>query len=336
MGKTKPPAPLYTYYVLHGDDEFTRKAEVKAMYARMGISPEAMLNIMRLDGPQSTIASVLAAARSAPFLSDKRLVIVDGLLTWLTRKNAGKDARSDLETLLVALPTLPDWARVVFHEPGKLPDSHPIFRLIQTDSRGYVKEFKPLAEDKAVAWVAHRTATEQATIEPAAARLLVKLVGPDLRALETEIAKLALYTNRERPIKEADVNLLVTGAPESSVFQFVDMIATRNGRGAMTMLHRLLDARQEPLVILAMINRQSRLLLQVKTHIEDGGDVRELPRLLNIKDWLANSLLKQAARFSLERLEAMHRTLLEVDYRIKTGQVDSVLALDTLVAEWTI
>ncbi|MHB8625498.1 MAG: DNA polymerase III subunit delta [Aggregatilineales bacterium] len=335
MGKTKASPQLITYYVLHGDDEFSRKAEVTAMHTRMGNSPEAMMNIVRLDGSQTSISAVLAAARSTPFLSDKRLVIVEGLLTWLTRRGAGKDARADLEGLLVALPILPDWARVIFHEPGKLPDTHPIFRLIQTDSRGFVKEFKPLSEDKAVAWIANRIATEQATIEPAAARQLVTLVGPDLRALETEIVKLTLYTNRERVIKEADVTLLVSGAPESNMFQFVDMISAQNGRGAITMLHRLLDARQEPLAILGMINRQSRLLLQVKSHVESGGDVRELARLMNVKDWLLNNLLKQAARFPLDRLETMHRTLLDIDYRIKTGQIDGILALDTLVAEWT-
>ena len=335
MGKTKAPAPLFTYYVLHGDDEFSRKAELTAMYSRMGNSPEAGMNIVRLDGPQTSISAILAAARSMPFLADKRLVIVDGLLTWLTRRNAGKDARADLDGLLVALPTLPDWARLVFHEPGKLPDTHPIFRLVQTDSRGYVKEFKPLSDDKAVAWVANRIAAEQATIEPAAARQLVTLVGPDLRSLDTEIVKLTLYTNRERMIKEADVTLLVHGAPESNVFQFVEFISTQNGRAAMAMLHRMLDARQEPLAILGMVNRQSRLLLQVKSHIESGGDTRELSQLMNIKEYPASILVKQAARFSLERLETMHRTLLDIDFRIKTGQIDGVLALDTLVAEWT-
>lgn len=335
MDKTKNAPRLYTYYVLHGDDEFSRKDEVKLMHTRMGNSPEALMNIVHLDGPQTTITELLAAARSTPFLSDRRLVIVDGLLTWLTRKSAGKDGRSALEALLITLPTLPDWARVIFHEPGKLPDSHPIFRLVQTDSRGYIKEFRPLTEDKAVAWVANRVAMEQATIEPGAARQLVTLVGPDLRALETEIAKLAMYTNRERTIKEADVTLLVAGVPETNMFQFVDLIATQNGRGALTVLHRLLGARQDPLGILGMIARQSRLLLQAKSHLEAGGDARELPRLLNIKEYPASNLVKQSARFSLERLETMHRTLLEVDFRIKTGQIDSALALDILVAEWT-
>lgn len=335
MGKTKPSSQLFTYYVLHGDDEFSRKAEVTAMYSRMGNNPEVALNSVRLDGTQTSVSAVLAAARSMPFLSDKRLVIVDGLLTHLTRRGAGKDARADLDGLLVALPTLPDWTRLIFHEPGKLPDTHPIFRLIQTDSRGYIKEFKPLPEDKAVAWVANRIATEQATIEPAAARQLVTLVGPDLRALDTEIVKLTLYTNRERIIKEADVLLLVHGAPESNIFQFVNMIATQSGRAAIAMLHRMLDERKEPLAILGMVNRQSRLLLQVKSHIESGGDSRELSRLLNVNERGMSDLLKQAARFSLERLEAMHRTLLDIDFRIKTGQIDGVLALDTLVAEWT-
>jgi len=175
--------------------------------------------------------------------------------------------------------------------------------------------------------------SENGDIEPGAASHLFDLVGSDLRALESEIVKLTLFVGGERPISDEDVALLVAGTPESNMFQLVDLMANQNGRAAITILHRLLDARQEPLGLLGMINRQFRLLVQVKGHIEAGGDSGDLAKRLNMKDWQIRPLISQSNRFSLERLEAIHHTLLDIDYKIKTGQIDGVLALDTLIAD---
>ena len=324
---------IFTYYVFYGEDEFTRKNELHVLQQRMGDTAEAQMNTARFDGAQTSVSQILAAARSMPFLSDKRLVVIEGMLTHLTRKGAGKDAKNDLESLIVALPTLPDWARVIFHEPGKLPESHPIFKLIGADSRGFEKEFKPLDRDRAIAWMVRRAAAENVDIESGAASRLFDLVGADLRALESEIIKLAMFTSGQRPISDEDVAIMVAGTPESTVFQLVDMMASQNGRAAIRTLHRLLEARQEPLALMGMINRQFRLLIQVKAHIEAGGDTGDLIKRLNMKDWQVRSLISQSNRFTLQRLEAIHHTLLDIDFRIKTGQVDGVLALDTLIAE---
>src|SRR5215831_10798838 len=118
MSRTAP-----TFYVLHGDDEFSRKAEVKNMRARMGDPATAELNTAIFDGRNAVLADVLAAASAIPFLADKRLIIVEGMLSWLVRKGAPKTAKADLDTLLAALPTLPETTRLVFVEPETLNDN---------------------------------------------------------------------------------------------------------------------------------------------------------------------------------------------------------------------
>ena len=89
-----------TFYVLHGDDEFSRKAEVQTMRGRMGDPGMAELNTAQFDGKLATPPEVVAAACAMPFLADKRLVIVEGMLTWLTRKGGGKTATILTQRLL--------------------------------------------------------------------------------------------------------------------------------------------------------------------------------------------------------------------------------------------
>ncbi len=323
-----PPNP--TFYVLHGTDEFTRRAAVQAMRAQMGDPSMAELNTTVLDGKQASASDVLASARSMPFLSDKRLVIVEGMLTWLNRKGAGKSGKADLDQLAEGLATLPDWARVVFVEPDTLSDKHPILKLAKTEPGGYHKNFDPPRNP--VRWIMNQARDEYgAEIEPQAAAALAAVIGQDLRAADSEIAKLAVYVNGERPINEADVALLTPYVAEADVFQMVDALGRRDGATASRLLHRLLD-QDDPLRLFGMVVRQFRLLILAREYLNEGGSPTQIGKAIGVHPYVGEKLVGQVRAFSLDQLEVIYRFLLETDAGVKTGKVDGVLALDLLIA----
>src|SRR5262249_36153338 len=83
----------------------------------------------------------------------------------------GKQA---VEGLLEALPTLPEWARVVFVERGKLADSNKILKLAQNDPNGYEKAF--ITPKDSTSWIVKRAKDAyQTTIEPAAPTALASV-----------------------------------------------------------------------------------------------------------------------------------------------------------------
>src|SRR4051812_27666960 len=165
MSRTAP-----TFYVLHGDDEFSRKAEVKTMRSRMGDAGMAELNIATFEGKSASVAEVIAAASVMPFLSDKRLVLVDGMLTWLARKGGGKTAKAEIESLTAKLPQLPESARLVFVEPETLNESNAILKLAKNDSHGYAKAFNPPQDTSH--WISRQIEAYGGKIEPRAAAAL--------------------------------------------------------------------------------------------------------------------------------------------------------------------
>src|SRR5215470_8194952 len=138
MSRTPP-----TFYVFHGEDEFSRKAEVRNMRSKMGDPTTAELNTSIFDGQSSSVAEVLSAARQMPFLSDKRMIIVNGMLLWLVRKGGGKTAKAEMEKLIKELPSLPESARLLFVESELLANDHPVLKLIREEPRGFAKAFNP-------------------------------------------------------------------------------------------------------------------------------------------------------------------------------------------------
>ena len=328
------------FYILHGEDEFSRAEQVAAFKEKIGDATVRDFNVTALDGRKVTLAELRHAADAIPFLADKRLVIVEGLLTRLGagRGKAGPDsgepsgaAKELLAGLLDYLRHVPDSTRLVFVEPKTLPPSHPALKLAVAQKGKTVIAFD--LPKNATGWIEKRAQQHGGEIDRKAATALAQLLGSDLRRLDSEIGKLVTYVNAARPIAESDVTRLVSASIEANVFDLVDALGWRDGRRAMRELHRLLDLGENPLGLLAMITRQFRLLIQVKELTEKNTPAPEMAKALGQHPFVIEKIGQQARNFSMEQLERIYVHVLDMDVGIKTGEVSDMLALDLLVAE---
>lgn len=316
-----------TFYLLHGDDHLRLQAEVKRMRDQVG--DDAGLSVSEFDGADTSVPEVVNAVSSVPFLADRRLVIVKGLLAHITRKGAGETGKQAAERLLEALPQLPAWARLVLVEHETLPDNNKFVRLAQEHPAGFVRAFT--VPKDTTDWIIKRAAHNHGVeIEHRAAYALAQITAQDLPRADNELAKLAAYVNGERPITEADVDLLTPYLAEVRIFDMMDAMAEGRGDKALTELYMLLGPQeQDPFGIFSMMARQFRLLLLAKEHGSRAG----LEAVLDTKSkFVADKADRQARFFSLEQLEDIYHALQDYDYQIKTGRIDIRLALDLIVA----
>jgi len=356
------------FYIFHGDNQFELRAELRAVRARMAEADgTGDLNISTFDGTTASVAEVIGTAQMMPFLADRRLVIVESMLTHLAPKAKRVKGRSDaeaarqsdeqqsaaaqaaLESLLKALPTLPDTARLIFAEPSTLRETHPILKFAKKeDSRGLVRLFAVKLDPKSrsdrpkwdsawlSAWIVKRLEQYGGSIERRAISILIQQVGQDLYALDNECAKLATYVGGSRPITERDIAALTQYVPESSIFEIVEALGKGDSKTALTLMHRSIERFGEsPLGILAMINRQFRQLILVREALDDPSceaALRQAEEFKALPEFVLNKLREQARRFPMSELERIYRHLLEVDYNIKVGKVADVLALDLLAS----
>lgn len=327
--------PKPTFYVLHGEDEFTRAETLADFRHRLGGSDTAELNTTTMDGKKVTLGELHHACDAVPFLADKRLVIVKGLLSRLTSRR-GKtlsDNKQDfLDALCEYLPRLPSTTRLVLVENEALPSNHPIVRLAKQDQHGYVRQFQRPDTKALPQWIKQRAKTHGGEIESRAAHHLAAVVGADLRLLDQEVRKLVTYCNGQRAISREDVEILVPYSQDAVIFDLVDALGLRDGRTAARTLHHLIEEGEHPLGLLGMIIRQFRLLIQVKALKAEGSSSSDTARVLGIHPFPARKLYNQATHFTPSQLEKVYRHLSEVDVDIKTGQMDAEVALDLLVA----
>lgn len=317
------------FYVFHGDDEFSRAEALADFKARMGDPVVADLNTTLLDGRKMTFGELRHACDAVPFMARVRLVVVENLLRRLT-----KGESAFLETLLDYLPRLPETARLAFTEDKTLPESHPVLKLAKEKKRGIVRTFNVPDERRGglERWIRDRAEKKAVEIEPRAAHELAAFVGGNLRLLDSELEKLAVYVDGERPVTVDDVHRLVSYVREANIFDMTDALGQRDGPKASGLLHQMLDDGRDPLYLLNMIVRQFRIMIQVKDLAERGIHPNQIPKTLSLHPYVVRKGMNQAAQFSTSQLETIYHKLWEADLAIKTGQMEPVLALELLVA----
>ncbi len=313
-------------YIFHGPDDFTRNEKITELRAAMGDPSLADLNITALDGRELSLGDIRSHTDAMPFMADKRLVIVRDYVRQL------KGRPEEIKQLVEYLGRIPPTTDLVLVENESLERGHAVLKAAAA-AKAAVISFAGPNKNNLHPWIIKKAQEHNATIEPGAAGFLGRLVGADLRTLDNELEKLALYVGGQRPIQKADIDLLVPYSEEAENFGLTNAIGQRNARRAYDQLRKLLDEGKHPMAILGSIAAQIRSLLEVKDMAERGLSAAEIAKKKGWKsDYPARMRLKEAARFSIPWLEEILEQLLQIDLDIKTGRVDSLLALDTLIA----
>ncbi|MAU10471.1 MAG: DNA polymerase III subunit delta [Anaerolineaceae bacterium] len=324
-----------TFYIFHGDDDIAIQEAVTRLRKQMGDDANADLNISEYDGEITPAAEILNAARSLPFLADKRLVLVTGFLRYITRKGAGNVGKGQADLLLKELPELPDFTRLVFIERDSLPANNALVKFASSAANGYIKLFE--VPKDTTQWIIKRAQDEyDAVIQPQAASALASVTASDLRRADNELVKLVSYVNGESDITEEHVTLLTPYVADANVFEMVDALAAGNANRALSLMNTVLeqDTSDPGFRLFGLIVRQFRLLLLTREHLDVGGAARgnAIAQAIGIRStWQADKLARQSRAFTVEQLEAIYRRLQKYDLEMKTGQVEPRLALDLLV-----
>lgn len=326
-------------YILLGEDDFSLTRSLEEI--KRGIGDQSLLaaNTTTLNGQQVALNQLRIVCETVPFLAEKRLVIIHGLLGRFDpegkprrRKKVAQltEKEPEYRSFADCLSRIPDCTVLVLID-GKIKGGNPLFK--QLSPRAEVRSFPMLKEDRLRQWIRRGVAEQDASISPEAVDLLAKLVGGNLWIMTNEISKLALFTSG-RCIEVEDIKAIVSSAQEASVFAMVDAILDFKAGVAEQLLEQLLERGASPAYLLVMLSRQVRMIVrarELRRHRKPEVEIQD--RLGLTSEFALRKTLDQAQRYPLERLREVYNKLLETDLSIKTGKYEGGLALNLLIAE---
>ncbi len=321
--------------LLGQSDMLVRKA-VELLSDQMFQKGGKDLNYHHFPGDSTRPADWLTAARSAPMLAKRRLIVATGIETWLKKDSAddpglaalAEYVRSEKPKGQIVLTATEVPARSWLGDQLKQAGAVVPFDL--PDKPADVQDFIRQAFRK-----------RGITIDPGAVTALADALGASPEAISAEVEKLAEYAGKAKIITAQDVEEMVQRLQGHDVFDLNRALVQKDVRKALTILermfHNLLDARKKvsasglPLFLLSSSFEFELRRMAVAKKFEATMDVAGLAAALKCKDTAASIILNNSRKFTEAELEAGLDKVRDVDRRLKSTSIAPKILLEDLV-----
>ncbi len=268
------------------------------------------MNISIFDGKEDSINDLIAWIQTSPFLAEKRLVFILDIPA-SSAKGVNKEKQ---ESVLSALEDINEDVVLILIQPS--PDKRTkLFKFLIKNVQ--VEEFKDLTTFELSQWIQKNIDNRGWKILPSAISFLIDRVGINMWTLNNEINKLITYTNNEKPISENDIKNITNINFSTNIFKFIDAVSAKNKRQALLELSNFTETGDSLIMVFMMLIKHIRALL----YASENPSKQDLVKDLSLHPFVAWKVLFQVKIFKKEKLIKIYQKFLDIDIRLKTGEI---------------
>ncbi len=309
-------------YVIVGKEESLVGARCRELLDKLIEPAQRTMGLFDADAAEVSLADVLDELRTAPFLTDRRVVLLRDADNFISQNRQAFENYFDNPCPTgILVMTVSSW-------PGntKLAKKLPaVGELVSVSA--------PKAYQLPGRLIKYADEAHGKNLTKAAAELLVELAGDELIRLYSEIDKLALFADAEKAITSGHIEQLIGHNRLFNAFAVIDSIIAGDAAGALQRARSMFAAdRNAQYTVVGAFAFVLRRMFLAKVMLAKGARRDEVEKRLQI--WSRKerffSLIRQ---MPLDRLAGNLRRLAATDYAIKTGRTKPNVAIEQLVLE---
>ena len=313
-------------YVIFGEEEYLKNIYEKKLISNIVDENFKMMNFDIFEGKNVNISKIIDACDTMPFMSDYRVVILKntGLIY-----DAKKDDTNKLENYLHILPK----TTILIFIEEKIDKKLKIFKTIS--NIGTFHKIDVLSENELVNWILSIFKDNNKNISTKEALYIIRNIGFNMEILLNEINKLISFKSSGTKITINDIDNICTKSIESKIFDLINFISNKDMANAIKIYKNLIINNTSPFVILNMISRQFRIILQTKYLYNKNYSINNIASELELRDFIVKEAIKQSKNFSIKILLQAINECLEIDNNIKTGKIIDEIAIELLIIKYS-
>jgi DNA polymerase III subunit delta len=269
------------------------------------------LAVSTYPGDKADYSVVRNELDTLPFLSERRVVVVEQADPYVTRNRAALEKYAPEPSANgVLVLEVKTWQSTT-----KLAKLIPDAATIQCKAPAAYR-----LPDWCVSWAEARHGKQ---LGRSAAQLLVELVSPQMGVLDQELHKLADAIGDRQTIEQKDVDELVGRSRSANVFRIMDAIGEGRPAEALTILEELFEEGEEPLAILGALGAQLRRLAGAARLYRQGIGIDDALDRAGVAKWpqARDSARRQMKHLGAARLDRLYDWLLQLDQDLKGGSM---------------
>ncbi len=315
-GQVKP------VYLLVGEEPFLMERAVSAL--RRAVTGGAGIPGFNEDlfhGGQASGGQITAAARTLPMMSDRRFILV---------RHVEAMKAAELEALANYIGA-PNDSTCLVMTATKINGST---KLARAAKKHHARFDARIPKRGALVDFVIQEAKERAhPIARDAAHALTDAIGEDLSSIDDALERLGLYVGPGQRIDLPAVEACVTRVRVDSVWALVDAVSLRDVKRALEAATSLLQDREPPLRILALLARQLRMVARMREALARGMDPQDAAKEAGAPPFKARDLKEAARRFRLPDLSRAFDTIAKTDLLLKGSKQPGDVVLQHAIVQ---
>jgi DNA polymerase-3 subunit delta len=313
------PASFKPAYLIHGDDH-ARIGERRSRLRALAEDASGAASLEVLDG--AAPADVALALRTLTLAIERRFVIADGAERWKNDEVAAE--------LAPAIAALDAQTTVAFfaREEGRAKAPPALHRAVR-DAGGDVSAETAIKDWDLPKWASAHARELDLTLDAAAARTLVAIVGARRARLARELEKLALECGPGARLDADGVAERVGRSAEHRAWSLADAVVARDSAGAIREFLALRAQGERVESLAYWMTRRLREALAVARRLERGEAVAAIRAELRMPTRVATAFIADVGRTDADALMRAVATLADLELDLRGG---SALDEDTLAS----
>lgn len=290
-----------------------------------------------LDG-QSLYDSVVSSCETLPMFSGKKVVVLraNKLLAGEEGRGAGKDA----DAISDYLEAIPETTLLIVRSESA-NGRKKLFKTITRVGKAY--EFDDLSREELNSFVLKRFKAAGVDVSSGVMKVIIEETGYynrdseyNLYALNNDVTKMMALAKEDKSnspiVTEEIARSTIEGDLESSGISFINYLCEGEKDKAFSLLNNILYEDSDGFRLVALMVSQFELILGIREMLDDGVIPSVIQSKMGLPKWRYDKLKPFAHRYTVKKLRDILIKIYEIDRNIKTGALNSRIALEMVIA----
>lgn len=323
---------LKNVYLFYGEETYLIDFCIQTIKEKYIKPSFETLNFISIDGKQVDANEVSNAAETLPFMSDKKIVVVNNPL-WFSNKAKAED----IEEISHYIEKPSNSTILIFVLTSESIDKRKkVFKTIKKNN-GTI-EFSKIKGSELERWIKKEFKSKNKIIDESSIDKIIDLTGYlnnnneiTLYDLKNEIQKIINYIGQNEKVEEKTIEKVLIKSLQANIFELVDMLGEMRFDKAISVFNTMILNNEPCALIIHMITRQFRLLLMARILEAKGYSIGELAKKMKVPNFVARKTVNKSKNFSIIELKNSLEQCILTDRDIKKGKIEQILGVEMLI-----
>jgi DNA polymerase III subunit delta len=306
-------------YLYHGKDSFLSYRNAKSQLLET-LEKKPHLEKLIIDADSVELDHLVADIFTQNMFGGDKAILIKRF----TQNKAYKDKQDALLEMISSHKE--SETHLIFWEESKIASNTKYFKVFDSEKKAFGSD--ELNKRSFATWAKAEVKNSEIKIVPDALEALMEFSNHETERFASELSKYKLSNKSEITI--ADVIDGSTNTIESTIWHLIDVINGVKPGKAIAVIDELLGQHEAPHFMLAMIIRNTRLLIMTHELLSKGEDSKTIASTLKIPPFTVYAIIKSAQKTDKAKLKALYRMLYNLDFEIKIGNIEPELGLTLL------